>query len=78
MSNDRPPEAPIAVVRHDRPARIAAPFELIAIVLLALSTLVAVTAVSIGFIRADLQGADRTTMQHRVQHQSQIPARSLS
>jgi hypothetical protein len=37
--------------------RSAAPVELIATVLLALSTLVAVTAVSIGIARADVLGA---------------------
>jgi len=38
------------------PARSRAHVELIAIVLLALSTLIAVTAVSIGIARADLFG----------------------
>jgi len=38
--------------------RPAAPVELIAIVLLALSTLVAVTAVSIGIARADVVGQE--------------------
>ena len=40
-------------------ARPTAAFELIAIVLLALSTLVAVTTVSIGIARADLSGVTR-------------------
>ena len=40
-------------------ARPTAAFELIAIVLLALSTLVAVTTVSIGIARADLLGVTR-------------------
>jgi len=40
-------------------ARPTAAFELIAIVLLALSTLVAVTTVSIGIARADLPGVTR-------------------
>jgi hypothetical protein len=42
---------------HATPKRLGAPVELILTVLLALSTLVAVTVVSIGIARADVLGA---------------------
>ena len=54
MSVDRTTKPELHLARLKGPRHSSAPVELIAIVLLALSTLVAVTAVSIGIARAGI------------------------
>jgi hypothetical protein len=59
MSTERAIAHQIAPTQAGTRLRPAAPVELTAIVLLALSTLVAVTAVSIGIARAAVPGHER-------------------